>query len=140
MLSGVSLLALLASFTLPGGINSQIQDLPGQNEPIVYTDWTPLGESPDMFDVSYRIVKCSSAAGAQVHLHVFNENMNSSSVSFKVNVTDNVSGDSFVQSIDHAMAFGDMHSAECGSSSNNDLSIAVPNGYDPANTSVEIEF
>lgn len=102
--------------------------------------WKALPEAEYLVDVSYRVMDCDNT-GSQLHLHIFNENSEKSSVSFTLKVTDEASGASFEYTLtDFPIRFAEMLSAECGSSDYAKLKVAFPSGFAMDNLKVEITY
>lgn len=110
-----------------------------QEPDTVYQHWLFLGEDTSRIDVSYRVVKCTSTSGNQVHLSVFNENPTAKAVSFTVTVKDNSSNATTTHQVSYQAAAAAMDRADCSSSYSN-LKINLPSGYNPANLTVSITF
>ncbi len=102
--------------------------------------WKALPEAEYMIDVSYRVMDCDNT-GSQLHLHVFNENSEKSSVSFTLKVTDEASGASFDYALTNfPVRFAEMLSAECESSELAKLKVAIPDSYTSDKLKVEITY
>lgn len=107
----------------------------------VYANWMALPDDTNHVDVEYRVVKCGTASVDQIHLSVFNENSNLSSISFMLTITDHTNNQSFNHTVNnYQVAFAAMHISDCGNVNYPDLKINLPMGYDPNNTQVLITF
>ncbi len=106
-----------------------------------YKGWLFVGESKNHVDVSARIVKCSEASAAQVHLFIFNEGSESNDIRFSITVTDVESSKSFTTDINHKVERAMMLRALCDNDKSlNDLKINLPAGYNPNNLTISINF
>lgn len=105
----------------------------------VYSDWNNLPDDSNHVDVAYRVINCNGSD--QIHLNVFNENNNLSSITFTLTITDTSSNQSTTQTFsNYAISFGAMHIADCGSTQYGNLKLNLPSGYDPNAIQVQISF
>ncbi len=114
-------------------------ELGAQTNPVVYKDWTVLGESKTQIDVSYRVLKCSTVP--QVHLFLFNENPNEQTADFELEITDGATENKVVKHIVFKLEKGGISQASCISVASLDaLKIDLPTGYNPLTVSFKLTF
>lgn len=129
LLASAALLFILSFFTEVGA----------QTNPIIYKDWTVLGESKTQIDVSYRVLKCSTVP--QVHLFLFNENPKEQTADFEIEITDSTTDKKLVKHIVFKLDIGAISQASCESSTTLDtLKIDLPAGFNPLTVSLKITF
>lgn len=129
LLASVGLLLTLSFFT----------ELGAQTNPVIYKDWTVLGESKTQIDVSYRVLKCTTVP--QVHLFLFNENPNEQTADFELEIIDGVTEKKVVKHIVFKLEKGGISQANCESDASlNALKINLPDGYDPLTVSFKLTF
>lgn len=126
-------LALLMVLSMP--IFSQAQN----TDPVIYKDWTFLGESKTHIDVEYRVVKCNGVN--QIHFFVFNESPDSREIRFEVEITNNVTAQKVLKEVVFTADKAAMHRAECASDVLLDkLKINVPENFNPSDLTLKITF
>tara|TARA_B110000211_G_C14062891_1_gene546411 strand:- start:1402 stop:1803 length:402 start_codon:yes stop_codon:yes gene_type:complete len=106
---------------------------------VIHSDWKALEESPKLIDVSYRVATCDGNE-AQIHLHVFNENVSPQEVSFKLHLTDEDGNTGDIEANGIKMDLAEMRNAECGSTDNTDLIFSIPTGINQNKFSVTITY
>lgn len=108
-------------------------------EETVYKNWDKIGESNNHIDVFARVIKCTSAI--QVHLMVFNESAIDQVSKFVIEVTNPATQQKFTKEVSFSTIKASIYKAECNSdASTNALKIDLPEGYDPAQVKIAIEF
>lgn len=108
-------------------------------EEIVYKNWDKLGESNNHVDVFARVIKCTSVN--QVHLMVFNESSVDQLLKFVIEITNPATQQKFSKEISYNTVKAAIYKAECNSDAGtNALKIDLPEGYDPAQVKITIEF
>ena len=108
-------------------------------EETVYKNWDKIGESNNHIDVFARVIKCTSAN--QVHLMVFNESAIDQVSKFVIEVTNPATQQKFTKEVSFSTVKASIYKAECNSdASTNALKIDLPEGYDPAQVKIAIEF
>jgi hypothetical protein len=106
---------------------------------VVYKNWDKLGESSNHVDVFARVIKCTSTN--QVHLMVFNESSVDQVSKFVIEVTNPASQQKFSKEVSFSTVKAAIYKAECNSDvSTNALKIDLPEGYDPTQVKITIEF
>jgi|GEM_PF-2092574 len=106
---------------------------------VVYKNWDKLGESSNHIDVFARVIKCTSAS--QVHLMIFNESSVDQVSKFVIEVTHPATQQKFSKEVSFSIIKATITKAECNSdASTNVLKIDLPEGYDPAQVKIAIEF
>ena len=108
-------------------------------EEVVYKNWDKLGESNNHMDVFARVIKCTSTN--QIHLMVFNESSVDQVSKFVIEVTNPSTQQKFSKEVSFSTIKGTIYKAECNSDTATDvLKINLPEGYDPAQVKITIEF
>ncbi len=108
-------------------------------EETVYKNWDKIGESNNHIDVFARVIKCTSVN--QVHLMVFNESAIDQVSKFVIEVTNPATQQKFTKEVSFSTVKASIYKAECNSdASTNALKIDLPEGYDPAQVKIAIEF
>jgi len=117
-----------------------LQAMPYQpKEEVVYKNWDKLGESSNHVDVFARVIKCTSVS--QVHLMIFNESSVDQVSKFVIEVTNPATQQKFTKEVSYSTVKAAIYKAECNSdASTNALKIDLPEGYDPAQVKIAIEF
>lgn len=108
-------------------------------EEVVYKNWDKLGESSNHVDVFARVIKCTSVN--QVHLMIFNESSVDQVSKFVIEVTNTATNQKFSKEVSFNTTKAAIYKAECNSDSSTDaLKINLPDGYDPSQVKITIEF
>lgn len=108
-------------------------------EEVVYKNWDKLGESSNHIDVFGRVIKCSNTN--QVHLMIFNESSVDQVSKFVIEVTNPATQQKFSKEVSFSTIKATVYKAECNSdASTNVLKIDLPEGYDPTQVKIAIEF
>lgn len=107
----------------------------------IYKNWLRVGESETHVDVSARIIKCGENSSNQVHLFIFNEGSENTSIAMKVTITNNNGGQSFSTNVTKIVERATMIQANCEADSNTDvLKINLPESYDPNELTITVTF
>ncbi len=108
-------------------------------EEVVYKNWDKLGESSNHIDVFGRVIKCATTN--QVHLMIFNESSVDQVSKFLIEVTNPTTQQKFSKEVSFSTIKATIYKAECNSdASTNVLKIDLPEGYDPTQVKIAIEF
>lgn len=108
-------------------------------EEVVYKNWDKLGESSNHIDVFARVIKCTSTK--QVHLMIFNESSIDQVSKFVIEITNSATQEKFSKEISYSTVKATIYKAECESNASTDpLKIDLPDGYDPAQVKITVEF
>lgn len=108
-------------------------------EEVVYKNWDKLGESSNHIDVFGRVIKCATTN--QVHLMIFNESSVDQVSKFLIEVTNPATQQKFSKEVSFSTIKATIYKAECNSdASTNVLKIDLPEGYDPTQVKIAIEF
>jgi hypothetical protein len=113
--------------------------LSAQTEPEVIKDWTVLEEADYLVDVSYKIVKCSTASNPEILLNVFNESGIKTNFGFTLHLKDANNNTEDVV-LDLSVPQATMHIASCENNQYPKLKFNVPTGIDVTNLSITITY
>ncbi len=115
----------------------------GQEQPapmqLVYKNWYILGESSKHVDVFCRVIQCENLN--QVQLKVFNESNASQTLRFKIEIFNNVSGESFSKEIEVSLTPVQEIKGACDATPGlSNLKIDLPATYNPMQINTLITF
>jgi hypothetical protein len=113
--------------------------LSAQTEPEVIKDWTVLEEADYLVDVSYKIVKCSTASNPEILLNVFNESGIKTNFGFTLHLKGANNNTEDVV-LDLSVPQATMHIASCENNQYPKLKFNVPTGIDVTNLSITITY
>ena len=106
----------------------------------VYQQWTKLGESTTMMDVSGQVIRCHPDSSAQLHLNVFNENSIDQLAHFTIRFTNPVTLEEVTKEVSRNTEKFKMLIASCDDNNYPDLRINIPVGWDPATVKITLTF
>lgn len=108
--------------------------------PTIYKEWTVFGESKSHYEVSYRIIKCSPNATAQIHLQILNEK-DSRTANFEIEIISE-DGSKVSKNVHVYMPDSAFMKADCNSEdkSLDALKIDLPSTSNPSALTIKIHF
>jgi hypothetical protein len=106
----------------------------------VYQDWTKLPDSPTHLEVSWKTTKCSPLEADQIRLFVFNESGNARTADFTLTISDQGQSNVTHTVAGFALTAGQSVTANCGSGIIPELTIDIPNGFDPNTLTISITY
>ena len=126
---------VLLILVLPNTIKAQ-----GSKEPVIYQNWKMIGESSTNYEVSARIVSCSSNSAAQLQIELFNEGSTAQIAHFNLTITNPATNEKIVKEISHYMALGAFIMPTCDSKDDESLRINLPLNWNPTTTIFTLKF
>lgn len=135
--------AIVFTFLAVLAISATTLQATGQSQPdamqIVYKNWYILGESSKHVDVFCRVIQCENLN--QVQLKVFNERNASQTLRFKIEIFNNVSGESFSKEIEVSLTPVQEIKGACDATPGlSNLKIDLPATYNPMQINTLITF
>ena len=124
----ISLMACTSLYTL------------AQGDPVIAQNWTMIGKSNTMIDVSAQVIKCDTQSPAQLYLEIFNESSNDQKAHFKVTLTNPLTKAQEVHEISLMVGKADIVKPNCQSSDYPSLRLKIPAGWDPAKVQFTLAF
>lgn len=115
---------------------------PSSNPPkVIFKSWIAVAESSNHIDVSYCVVKCGINTPNQVFISLFNENPTPQTVNMTVIIKNNSNDESFTSTISYNAGAAKLVKPDCSvNEATSALKINLPQGYDPENISVTVNF
>ena len=110
-----------------------------QEGPEYIQGWAPLEEAEFHFDVMFAVVKCSPGAEPVILLNAFNEGGNVQSIGFTLALEDASGNKATIEVPKFEIGNADMQIATCEGDAPH-LKLAMPDGINPANFSIEITY